>query len=80
MKNLNDSMKTALLFKEHESILYRFAMNEFRKKYPHGSSGSTWFNGYEVIDENTICINYQYGGGDMEMDGSFNVKIDENGN
>ena len=75
-EDIKNSMKAALDFKEHDSVLRTFAHQEFYKKYPNYNAGAAvWFNGYEVLDENTIEVKYQYGGGDMEMDGSFKVKI-----
>ena len=73
---MQESIKAAIDFRQHDIILRKFALKEFLKKYPNGSSASVWFNGYDVIDENTIRILYQYGGGDMEMDGSWKVKIE----
>jgi hypothetical protein len=76
MKDLKNSIREAISFQEHDKILKDFALGEFIKKYPPSKSGtSIWFNGYEVIDENTIRINYQYGGGDMEMDSHWDVEI-----
>ena len=73
---MQESIKAAIDFRQHDIILRKFALKEFLKKYPNSSSASVWFNGYDVIDENTIRILYQYGGGDMEMDGSWKVKIE----
>jgi len=74
VSDIKKSMKAMLNVHEDDVILYQFALEEF---YKSGKSkpGLVWFNGYEVVDENTLRINYQYGGGDLEMDASFDIEI-----
>ena len=77
---MKTSMIYALAFRKHDKILRNYASEKFYESnyYKINSKlGHIWFNGYEVLDENTIEIKYQYGGGDMEMDDSFEVKIEE---
>ena len=77
MENIKKAIFAALGFKEHDAALKRRATEEYYKyfRYDPENSLRRWFNGYEVIDGNTLRVKYQYGGGDMEMDGHFDVKI-----
>jgi len=75
MENIKKSMLAIIAVEEDDRILRNFAMNEFDKKYPINYTNPVWFNGYEVIDENTIRVKYQYGGGGMELDGHFDVEL-----
>ena len=75
MKNIKKSMLAIISVEEDDRILRNFAMKEFRKKYPISTVNPIWFNDYDVVDENTLRVKYQYGGGDMEMDGYFDVKL-----
>jgi len=77
MDDIKKSMLVLLSIKEDDRILTKFAMGKFQEKYPISFTNHIWYNGYEVIDENTIRVKYQYGGGDLEIDGHFDVKIDE---
>ena len=71
-------MKAALAFEEHDEILRNFALEKFKERYSDEEFAFTvWYNGYEVLDENTLIVKYQYGGGDMEMDGYFKVTIED---
>lgn len=76
MEDIKKSMKEALEFEEHDKILENFARKKFNEHHPDYARLPIWFNEYEVMDENTIRVWYQYGGGEMEMDGHFDVKID----
>lgn len=75
---LNQLLKAAevvLSTKESKDLLDTFAREQFRKKY--GGKSGIWYNGFDVISETEIRVNYQYGGGDMEMDASFNISLIE---
>jgi len=64
---------------EAYAVLNGFASKQFYESEVYNRNkelGHIWFNGFSIIDDNTIQINYQYGGGDMEMDGNFKVKLD----
>ncbi len=75
MEDVKNAMKAALEFKDHDLALRVRAHQEYAlNPWPEGKT-NVWFNGYEVIDANTLRVKYQYGGGDMEMDGEFDVKI-----
>ncbi len=77
----NESVKKAVrlihLISDEYKIVHTFAMDTFYKseQYKNNPIGSIWFNGYDIIDEENIRIKYQYGGGDMEMGGHFDIKI-----
>jgi len=73
--DIKKSMKAILKVEKDDTILYNFASKEFHKSGKN-KPGSCWFNRYEVIDKNTLRIKYQYGGGDLEMDDWWDVKID----
>jgi hypothetical protein len=77
MDDIKKSMLALLSIKEDDRILTKFSMGKFQEKYPISFSNPIWYNGYEVIDENTIRVKYQYGGGNLEIDGHFDVKINE---
>jgi len=69
------AIKAVKSIESDSNFLYRFAGDKFRAS-SHNQPGKCWYDNYEIIDENTIRIKYQYGGGDLIMDGSFDVKID----
>ncbi len=56
-----------------ESELTRIARKEFEKKF--SSNSNAWYTGFNLIDENTLEISYEYGGGDQLVNDSFKVKI-----
>jgi len=77
MEQIKKSMLAMIAVEEDDRILKTFAMQEFDKKYPKSFINPVWFNGYRVIDKNTIRVKYQYGGGDTELDGHFDININE---
>ena len=52
------------------------AMRKYEEKYGGQSKpgAAIWYEGFIVMDENTIRVEYGYGGGDQEMNDSFTVK------
>ena len=73
MEDIKKSMQSILDTKKDHMILYNFAYKKFKES--NKQEQSAWFNGYEVLDENTLRIKYQYGGGDLIMDSGWDVKI-----
>jgi len=77
MEKIKKSMLSMIAVEEDDRILRNFAMGKYNEKYPISFNNPVWFNGYEVVDENTIRVKYQYGSGDMELDGHFDVNIND---
>ena len=75
MEKIKKSMLAMIAVEEDDRILQNFAHDKFREKYPLSRDNPVWFNGYKVQDANTIRVKYQYGGGDMEIDGHFDVEL-----
>lgn len=75
MKNIKKAILAVTNVQMEEQILREFAAKKFRERFPAHINQHAWFNGYDIVDEDTIRVKYQYGGGDMEMDGHFDVKI-----
>ena len=75
-ENLKIATQKVIEVKPYYEVLDKFAEQKFNERYDRKkANGPIWYNGFEVIDENTIKVTYQFGGGDMEMDDSFNVTI-----
>lgn len=73
MEQLIKSVKILLENEKHDNIVYSFAYNKFREKF--GGKNGVWFEGYKIINEHLLRINYGYGGGDQEMSDYFDIEI-----
>ena len=76
--SIKEHIKKVLSVKDSSEALHKFALEKYNEKFANNKveSGTfRYFHHYEVISENEIRIHYKYGGGDIEYDDSFNVKI-----
>ena len=77
--DIKKSMLALWRVKKHKKILNDFAQEEFEKFLVKKGyqQAAVWFNGCELIDKTTVRIKYQYGGGTTELDGYFDVNVEE---
>ena len=79
MSTIKESVKAVLSVKDHKDILDKFARecyyNKFKDmKRQHGTYHS--YNGFSVVSEDVIEVNFVHGAGDMDFDDSFKVNIE----
>lgn len=80
MSNLKESIKAIIANEEHYKAVDAFALKCFHDKLKDRYNGiNSWkaYEGFEIISETEIRVNYSYGGGDMEYNDQFNIKITE---
>ena len=58
---------------EDMSDVNAFARKKFSEKFK--GKHSVWYKGYVIINENTLRVEYGYGGGDMEIDSEFDIDL-----
>jgi len=64
--------------REEEKILDDFARKKFQEFVKEKNPNNVWyeFSSYEIESINKIIIHYEYGYGDMEYKGKFDIIID----
>ena len=72
--DIKKSIKAILAVKVDDIILRTFARKELIKmKFFHETRE---FDGYEILNENTIRVKYHTNQGDLKTENSIDVKID----
>ena len=74
-RRIKFAMEKLIEAKSAIDILDKFAQEKFQEKYPLNPNKPVWYEKYEVKDEKTLRIHFGYGGGDLEMNDYFDVKI-----
>ena len=78
-KSLLKAIEIVLETKPHHEILEKFAREKYNERFTGEKTPYNafhYYSRYNILDNNTIAIEYKYGAGDMEFDDSFDVKID----
>jgi len=78
-KPIKNAIEIMLNAKPYQEILEKFAREKYNEKFkdtPTPYNSFHHYTSYDVIDNNTINVNYVYGAGDMEFNDSFKVKLD----
>jgi hypothetical protein len=81
MKLIKKSVKAVLKNKEHYNLVETFAREAFNKYCDDNpKQEGTWrgYKNFQVFDENYIRINYEFGGGDMELDNYIFIDLNTN--
>ena len=78
MKSIKESVKILHLIKSYNKVVDEFARGEYNKKfedieYPENTYHG--YDGFDVLSETEIRVKFVYGGGDMDFNDSFIVKI-----
>jgi len=76
-EKIKEAMQSMLSVYKEDHLLKSFANEKFHEKFPVSSPALVWFTGYDIVNENTIRVNYGYGVGDVNMEKYFDVKIEE---
>ena len=78
MENIKEAIKTLILAAPHKSLINSFAKEKYNERFgdiiiPTGSFH--YYSGYDIISEDKIKIEFEYGYGDMVFNDSFSVYI-----
>lgn len=79
METIKESVKILESVERHRGIINKFARNKYEEKFGNErkpDDGYHGYSGFEVLSENSIKVNYEYGAGDMDFIGSFIVELD----
>lgn len=81
---IKESIKALISVSKHQNIIDDYARTKYNEKfkvdYKSGVySDGSWhkYDGFNIISENEIRVDYNYGYGDMEYSDSFKVNITE---
>lgn len=77
MNDIIDSIKKVSSVSEDTKKLDQFSREEYNKKFKNLKPNDGWhdYKGFKILSENSIRIDYSYGGGDMEFDDFFIVNL-----
>lgn len=78
MEGVKKSLKILASVTGHRTLVDNFARSKYEEKYgnlPIQYSGYHAYSGFDVISENKIRVNYEYGAGEMDFHDSFDVEI-----
>jgi hypothetical protein len=74
--DLQKSIKNLMSIYSDEKRIDKFARSLYYENSPkRPDQGWQAYSGYTILDENNIRIEYKYGAGDMEFEGSFKVNL-----
>jgi hypothetical protein len=76
--NIKESVKILLENKNHSEIVRKFAIEKYREKFKDMKRNVGTFHaydGYQILSENEIKINYIFGAGDIEYNDSFKIQL-----
>lgn len=80
MENIKESVKALHAVSDQQEKVGRFCRVKYDEKFPpsnNPNSGWHCYEGFRVLTETQLEINYSYGGGDMEFDDSFIVDLND---
>lgn len=78
MESIKESIKCLLDAEKSRLKVNEFARIEYDKKFENVKielNSYHTYTGFDVVSENEIKVNFEYGSGEMEFYGSFNVKL-----
>jgi hypothetical protein len=78
MDDISKSVSLLSNLHEHYVLVDNFARNEYNEKFKDiklEPNGFHHYFGYDIVSSDEIKVNYLYGRGRIEYEGSFNVKI-----
>lgn len=79
MKQIKEALKIIAEVEKYRNIVDKFARKEFEKRFAKAKSypGTSYivYSDFDIMSENSIRVNYIYGGGGMEFNDSFIVEL-----
>ncbi len=76
MDELIKSIRRLIETSRDKSDVDKFARGKYYEKFPNRSrEGFHYYDGFEIVSEIKIRVNYKYGAGEYEYDGSFVVDL-----
>ena len=76
--SIKQSVLNLISVADSQQAVDQFCREQFRKHFSNSPNHiGSWrgYKGFELINDKKIRINYCYGGGDMEFDDYFTIKI-----
>ena len=79
MENIKNSLQALAKVASHRAVINEFARSKYNERFgsiekPLGTYHS--YSGYDIISETKLRVEYTYGGGEMDYNGSFLVEIE----
>lgn len=79
METIKESLKILASVEKHRELLDKFAHSKYNERFEktkHQEGTYHSYSDFDIISETKIRVNYTYGGGDMDFNGSFTVEIE----
>lgn len=77
--DIRESIILIMSVSKHQKLINEFARSKYDEKFPSSKrdyiQGWNSYDGFIIISESKIKINYNYGAGDMEFSDSFIVDL-----